>query len=107
MPWWSQYKLAIADDDELAELAQASRTDAPAAAQPKLREWNPTREIVAEVRDAAARIEAAVANSQRRKGSKAIRPKPAARPLTAAQRVDRREDYAAHVSIVKQVLPRG
>jgi hypothetical protein len=109
LPWWSQYKLAIADDDELATLVRETGTPDPdtGTKQPKLSEWNPIREIVVEVRDAASRIEAAVANSARRKGSKAIRPKPAARPLTAAQRVERREDYAAHLSIVEAVLPRG
>lgn len=65
------------------------------------------REIVAEVRDAASRIEAAVANSTRGKRGKAIRPKPAARPMTAAQRVERRSEYAEHLSIVDRVLPRG
>ena len=107
LPWWSQYKLALADDDELADLAHDAGATGSSSSRPRLAEWNPTREIVAEVRDAAARIESAVANSVRGKGRKAVRPRPAARPLTAAQRAERRADYADHLSIVKQVLPRG
>lgn len=107
LPWWSQYKLAIADDDELAELAHEAGATNKKASTPKLAEWNPVREVIVEVRDAATRIEAAVANSVRGKGRNPVRPKPSARPLTAAQRVDRRADYADHLSIVKKVLPRG
>lgn len=48
-----------------------------------------------------------VANSTRGKRGKAVKPKPAARPMTAAQRVERRIEYAEHLSVVEQVLPRG
>lgn len=106
MPKWSRYKLLLADDDELAELARGAGSG-PAARGPRLADWDPVEELRAELRDTASRIEAAIANANRPKGKQPIRPKPAARPLTAAQRADRRADYTTHLDIVAKVLPRG
>lgn len=43
----------------------------------------------------------------RTKKGRTVKPKPAARPMTAAQRADRRAEYQTHLSIVEAVLPRG
>lgn len=107
LPKWSRYKLLLADDDDLAELA---RTDAPGTSgdrRLRLSEWDPVEELRAELRDLGARVEAAIANANRPKGKRPIRPKPSPRPMTAAQRAERRADYHAHLDIVAKVLPRG
>lgn len=73
--------------------------------RPRLTEWDPVEELRAELRDLGSRVEAAIANANRPKGRRPYRPKPAARPLTAAQRAERRADYATHLDIVAKVLP--
>lgn len=106
MPKWSRYKLLIADDDELAEQARAVPVSGPArGGRVRLSEWDPVDELRAELRDLASRVEAAIANSVRPKGKQPARPKPAPRPMTAAQRADRRADYITHQDIVSKVLP--
>jgi len=106
LPWWSKYKLLLADDDEYAEASRAQQSGgASETRRPKLAEWDPNRELAAELRDGFARLEAAIANSNRKKGSQPVKPRPTPRPLTAAQRADRRADYETHLAIVKQVLP--
>jgi hypothetical protein len=108
LPWWSKYKLLIADDDEYAEQARAvAGRDGSRPTRPKLTEWDPNRELAAEMRDGFARLEAAIANTaaNRKKGSQPVKPKPTLRPLTAAQRAEKRADYQVHLDIVKQVLP--
>lgn len=105
LPKWSNYKLGLADDDELAELAHAAQSDSARGGRLRLREWDPLEELRAELRDGIARVEAAIANSQRPKGKNPIRPKPSPRPVTAAQRVSRRADYHTHLDIVSRVLP--
>lgn len=107
MPWWSKYKLLLADDDEFAEQARGATggSGSTGVRRPKLVEWDPHRELVAELRDGFAGVQAAIANTNRKKGSQPIKPKPALRPFTAAQRAERRADYQVHLDIVKQVLP--
>jgi hypothetical protein len=107
LPKWSRYKLALADDDELADLAHAAAGDGGRGGRPRLSDWDPVEELRAEIRDGVGRIEAAIANSQRPKGKNPIRPKPSPRPMTAAQRAVRRADYATHQDIVSRVLPKG
>lgn len=106
LPWWSKYKLLLGDDDEYAEAARAQQGDGSSGTRrPKLAEWDPNRELGAELRDGFARLEAAIANSNRKKGTQPVKPKPALRPMTAAQRAEQRADYQVHLDIVKQVLP--
>lgn len=105
MPKWSRYKLALADDDELADLTHTAHTGGKQAGRLRLTEWDPVDELRAEIRDLGARLEAAIANTNRPKGKNPYRPKPSPRPMTAAQRAARRADYAIHQDIVSRVLP--
>lgn len=105
LPWWSKYKLLLADDDEYAEQVRALSGGSAGSRRPTMAEWDPHRELVAELRDGFAQVQAAIANSNRTKGSQAVKPKPVPRPKTATQRADARADYAVHQDIVKQVLP--
>lgn len=107
LPWWSKYKLLLADDDEYAEQVRAATGGGTGSRRPSLTDWDPHRELVAELRDGFAGMQAAIANAaaNRKKGSQAVKPKPTPRPKTAAQRAEQRADYQVHLDIVKQVLP--
>lgn len=100
LPSTSAYAAAVADDEELAE--QYADTDLPPPGPPRLTEWSPEVQVMAEVRDLLA---AAVAVLVKANGGTPRKTKPYPRPVTALQRVRRRVRHLRHNELVKRVLP--
>jgi aminoglycoside/choline kinase family phosphotransferase len=102
LPRTSAYHSAIADDEELAaELA--GQDDAATPRPPRLAEFSPEVQVMAEVRDLLASL---IGVQIARAGKKPQKIKPYPRPESALERVRRRQQYATHRSLVGRMLPR-
>lgn len=77
--------------------------DAPPPSAPRLSEFGPDVQVMAEVRDLLASL---IGVQIARAGKKPKKIKPYPRPESALQRVRRRQRYATHRSIVDRLLPR-
>lgn len=111
LPEFGRYKLAVADDDELAAAILAHRRNAPAPTgsgrRVPLMSWTEQRELAATLTDLLTSLRLQILAGQLPRGKKPPKVPPAARPRTALQRVEARSDLARHRLIVSQVLPRG
>jgi hypothetical protein len=100
LPRTSAYHSAIADDEELAEELAGQPDTAPRA--PRLAEFSPEVQVMAEVRDLLASL-IGVQIARAGKTPKKIKPYP--RPEGALERARRRHRYSAHRDLVARVLP--
>jgi hypothetical protein len=101
LPRTSAYHSAIADDEELA--VQMLDKDAPSTSTPRLAEFSPEVQVLAEVRDLLASL---IGVQIARAGKKPKKIKPYPRPVSAIERVRKRQQYATHRSVVDRMLPR-
>jgi hypothetical protein len=102
LPRTSAYHSAVADDEDLAEqLAEQGTGSAPRP--PRLAEFSPEVQVMAEVRDLLATL---IGVQVARAGKKPQKIKPYPRPENALDRVRRRRRYADHRILVGRVLPR-
>lgn len=90
LPWDSQYKLALADDDEIADRALVVDERGGRPSPPLMAEWNELRDLRSAILDGLASVERTIiaVNTPRGKRVPEFRPQP--RPETAAMRVARR-----------------
>lgn len=103
LPSTSAYHAAIAEDEDLAQELIDRGEDAPGKPRPpRLTEWGPDVQVLAEVRDLLANLLAVTVKAHGGKPSK-IPAYP--RPVTALQRVKRRARMLAHSELVRRVLP--
>lgn len=103
LPSTSAYHAAIAEDEELAQdLLDRGEGGSSRPRPPRLTEWGPDVEVMAEVRDLLADLLTVTIKAHGGKPSKipAYR-----RPETALQRVKRRARMVAHSDLVRRVLP--
>ena len=111
LPGHSQFSVAMAMDEEYAEMLARSvlerGDDGPKSDAPHLSTWSPEVAALYGVWDAVRRLESAVFASQ---GGKVKEPEPLPRPVTALQKAMKRAEYqrrkAAHEALVARVLPR-
>lgn len=101
LPRTSAYHSAIADDDDLA--AQFIDEDMPPATVPRLSEFSPEVQALAEIRDLLASL---IGVQIARAGKKPKKIKPYPRPVSAIERARKRRQYATHRSIVDRMRPR-
>lgn len=101
LPRDSHYVAAVADDEEMA-----AQSDPPAgAAHPRMTDWSPETERLANLED-LMRVQVSLLAAQLSQ-KKPKRPQPAARPVTAWERAARRRRWEQHREIVSRVLPSG
>lgn len=101
LPRTSAYHSAIADDEELA--ARMLDEDTPSSSTPRLAEFSPEVQVMAEVRDLLASL---IGVQIARAGKKPKKIKPYPRPESALERIRRRQQYANHRTIVGRLIPR-
>ena len=100
MPRTSAYHTAIAEDEDLAEQLAGMPDQKPGP--PRLAEFSPEVQVLAEVRDLVATL----INVQiARAGKKPSKVKPYPRPVSAVEQVRRRERYRKHTSLVAHLIP--
>lgn len=103
LPSTSAYHSAVADDEDLArEILDGGEGGDQAPRPPRLSEFGPEVQALAEIRDVLASLLAVTVKANGGKPSKA---KPYPRPVTALQRVKRRARMVAHSDLVRRVLP--
>lgn len=103
LPSTSAYHAAVAEDEELAQELIDRGEDTPARPRPpRLTEWGPDVQVLAEIRDLLADLRAITIKVN---GGKPGKVKPYPRPETALQRVKRRARAVAHSELVRRVLP--
>lgn len=101
LPRTSAYHTAVAEDEELA--AELAKQPEQKPRTPRLTEFSPEVQVMAEVRDLIATL----INVQiARAGKKPSKVKPYPRPETALDRIRRRARYERHQSLVKRLKPR-
>lgn len=91
LPWDSQYKLALADDEELADRAlivAEERGSRPAP--PSMAEWNELKDLRTAILDGLASVERTIIAVNTPKGKRVPDYRPQPRPETAAMRIARR-----------------
>ncbi|TDD97646.1 hypothetical protein [Actinomadura rubrisoli] len=100
LPSTSAYSAALAEDEDLAKelLDEPDRAPSP----PRLTEFGPEVQALAEVRDLLASVLAVLVKAN---GGKPQKPKPYPRPVTALQKLKRRMRYSRHLDVVRRVLP--
>lgn len=101
LPRTSAYHSAVADDDELAE--QLADQPDGRSTTPRLAEFSPEVQVLAEVRDLLASL---IGVQIARAGKKPKKIKPYPRPVSALDRVRQRRRYATHRSLVDRLKPR-
>jgi hypothetical protein len=100
LPRTSAYHTAIAEDEDLAEQLAGMPDQKPGP--PRLAEFSPEVQVLAEVRDLVATL----INVQiARAGKKPSKVKPYPRPVSAVEQIRRRERYRKHTSLVAQLIP--
>lgn len=100
LPRTSAYHTAIAEDEELA--LQMLGEEEPGRSTPRLAEFSPEVQVMAEVRDLIASL---IGVQIARAGKKPKKIKPYPRPESALERVRRRQRYATHRGLVDRLLP--
>lgn len=100
LPRTSAYHSAIADDDDLA--AQLIDEDMPSSSSPRLSEFSPEVQALAEIRDLLASL---IGVQIARAGKKPKKIKPYPRPVSAIERARKHRQYATHRSVVDRLLP--
>lgn len=105
LPSWSETKRAMADDDELQRYREEHAPKTSARRPPRLTEWTLADELFAALADTTNAICVAVGQSVSPRG-KGPKFKPGRRPLTAAERAERRRDRDTIAEIVSIMLPR-
>ena len=102
LPRTSAYHTAIAEDEELAE--ELARLPEQKSGPPRLQEFSPEVQVLAEVRDLLATL----INVQiARAGKKPSKVKPYPRPVSAVEQIRKRQRYQRHKLLVSQLLPRS
>ena len=100
LPRTSAYHTAIAEDEDLAEQMADIPDQKPGP--PRLAEFSPEVQVMAEVRDLLATL----INVQiARAGKRPSKVKPYPRPVSAVEQVRQRHRYQQHRSLVAQLLP--
>lgn len=109
LPAWSRTGRAMVDDDELHEWRERRRAEQGLSARPplRMRDWTEFDELIQTVHDAANAIRITIAQVNTPKGRNAPTFKAGKRPLTAAERHERRKDRQVVADIVAQLLPDG
>ncbi len=93
LPAWSHTGRAMADDDDLQRFRERKFGPTPAAGpRMTLSGWSEFDELLATINDAANSIKVTIAQSVTERGKPAPKFKPHRRPLTAADRAERRRD---------------
>ena len=100
LPSTSAYHAALAEDEDLAKELLDTPEQKPKA--PRLTEFGPEVQVMAEVRDLLAAVLTVLIKAN---GGKPQRPKPYPRPVTALQRMRERMRYSRHRDLVRRVLP--
>lgn len=100
LPSTSAYHAALAEDEDLAR--QMLDEPPPAPRPPRLTEFSPEVQALAEVRDLLSAVLAVLVKAN---GGKPHKPKPYPRPVTALQRLKTRMRYSEHLDLVRRVLP--
>lgn len=101
LPRTSAYHSAVAQDEELA--AKLADKPLPEPGPPPLTEFGPDVQVLAELRDITAAL---LAVTLKANGGKPQKPKPYPRPVTAVQRVRRKQRYRSHQALVDRVKAR-
>ncbi|MFG2001681.1 hypothetical protein ACGFNU_21275 [Spirillospora sp. NPDC048911] len=101
LPRTSAYHSAVAQDEELA--AELADKPQPELGPPPLTEFGPEVQVLAELRDLIAALLAVTVKANNGKPHK---PKPYPRPVTALQRVRRKQRYLSHQALVDRVKAR-
>jgi hypothetical protein len=101
LPRTSAYHSAIAEDEELAtELAKLPEQK---PSPPRLAEFSPELQALAEIRDLLATL----INVQiARAGKRPSKVKPYPRPISAVERIRKRQQYQTHQSLVDRLTAR-
>jgi hypothetical protein len=110
LPGYSATGRAMADDDELAAWREQQMTPAQRARgprPPKVTEWTFGDELLTTMVDMATAIRTTLVALQTPKGRQAPKFKPARRPITAAQRIERRKEQQTVADIVAIARPRA
>jgi hypothetical protein len=102
LPRTSAYHTAIAEDEVLAEQMADVPDEKPGP--PRLAEFSPEVQVLAEVRDLLATL---INVQVARAGKKPSKMKPYPRPVSAVEQIRRRQRYQRHRSLVSQLLPRS
>ena len=104
-PPLSQFRRAIADDDDLARQYEVSGAALTGPGKPTLAHWTELDDLKATIIDGFSLVQLAIASQHTPKGKPAPKFRATPRPKTAWHRAQRRRDEAAHRDIVSQVLP--
>jgi hypothetical protein len=109
LPEFGRYKLAVADDDDLAEQVVARRNGRPApkAGGVSLQAWSPDREQTANLVDVLVSIRQQILAGQLKKGKKPPQVAPAPRPRTALQRAEQKRNRSHSAHLRSKLLPNG
>jgi hypothetical protein len=101
LPRTSAYHSAIAEDEELA--AELARLPEQRPSPPRLAEFSPEMQALAEIRDLLATL---IGVQVARAGKKPSKVKPYPRPVSAVERIRRRQQYQKHQSLVERLTAR-
>jgi hypothetical protein len=102
LPRTSAYHTAIADDEELA--AELVKLPEQKPSPPRLAEFSPELQALAEIRDLIATL---INVQVARAGKKPSKVKPYPRPVSAIERIRRRQKYLTHRSLVDRLTARN
>lgn len=106
LPPYSKYKLALSDDDEIQRWRERRfNGKTPPPRPPSLDSWTVEDEIMGVLHDGFSLLRNTIISVNLPKGKQAPKFKPAKRPVTAAERAERRRDRDIHESIVRKVRP--
>lgn len=106
LPPYSKYKLALANDDELQRYRERRFNGKPPPPRPpSLADWTVEDEIMTVLHDGFSMIRYTLVALQTQKGKSPPKFTPARRPMTAAERAERRRDQDAHHDILRKARP--
>lgn len=108
LPSYSATGRAMADDDDLAEWREQQMTPAERARgprPPRITEWTLADELLATMADMTTALRTTLVALQTPKGKQAPKFKPMRRPLTAAERVEKRRELQTVAEIISIARP--
>ncbi len=104
LPQLSNYARAIQDDDDIADRL-SDRGHGPKRARPPMSQWEPLDELLATITDGVNALRQTVIAVNTEKGKKVPPFVPTRRPLTAAERAERRRERETIDDIVALATP--
>lgn len=106
LPEFGRYKLAIADDDDLADQAVSQRNDSAESKRGvPLRSWTPEREQTANLIDVLLSVRQQILAGQLKKGRTPPKLQPSSRPRTALQRAEAKRDREKRAFMQSKLRP--